>query len=89
MNPIDQLEFWIGGLSLHNEETGDCCPDFSCCNPKLHAPKHERINFTRFWKEGNIAPCEIMLMNFLERSLAVTNPDLNITVLSDIREWNA
>lgn len=32
---IAQLRRWVEGHSEHNRIDDECCPDFSCCNPKL------------------------------------------------------
>ena len=26
---------WINGRPYHENMTGECCPDFSCCRPEL------------------------------------------------------
>lgn len=46
MTPNEQLELWVRGKSVHNDERDECCPDFSCCSPELLAPEHERIEDT-------------------------------------------
>lgn len=43
----EQLEAWLEGRSLHNEERGECCPDFSCCQPTLLADEATRRAFVR------------------------------------------
>ena len=45
MTVDEQLEQWVAGKSIHNDERDECCPDFSCCEPKLLAPKKVRIAF--------------------------------------------
>ena len=41
MNASDkQLEQWVLGNSIHNKESDECCPDFSCCNE--HTKKDTR-----------------------------------------------
>lgn len=32
---IEQGHAWINGQSVHNKLRDECCPDFSCCVPKL------------------------------------------------------
>lgn len=39
----EQLARWVAGDPVHmaptqDKETGWCCPDFSCCQPRLLAP---------------------------------------------------
>ena len=29
-----QVFMWVQGNSLHNPIRDECCPDFSCCDPK-------------------------------------------------------
>jgi len=45
MTPEEQLEKWVAGESIHNEETGECVPDFSCCQDFYKAPQDERELF--------------------------------------------
>jgi len=51
-----QLSEWVAGRPWHNPFTpdgkyglrpqdGECCPDFSCCDPELLSPEHERKEF--------------------------------------------
>lgn len=73
MTPDEQLSQWVAGNPIHNNERkiggremrgGECCPDFSCCNPKLLAPEAERIRF-----RDNPAARDSMLVEFLARLL--------------------
>lgn len=44
----EQLKLWVGGKSVHNPDRpggGECCPDFSCCQPALLWPKEKREEF--------------------------------------------
>ena len=45
MTPDNQLTLWVEGVSKHNDERSECCPDFSCCNPNLLAPVEVRKAF--------------------------------------------
>lgn len=47
MNSKEQLDAWVKGDPIHigDGETGQCCPDFSCCTPETLAPEYERIAF--------------------------------------------
>jgi hypothetical protein len=47
MTPDEQLEQWVKGISVHNDERDECCPDFSCCSSELMAPANERELFSR------------------------------------------
>ncbi|WP_170759919.1 hypothetical protein [Ruegeria lacuscaerulensis] len=52
-----QLSEWVAGRPWHNpfnhdntrhdgdRSEGECCPDFSCCNPDMLAPKEAREAF--------------------------------------------
>lgn len=40
-----QLADWVAGSSVHNVAFNECCPDFSCCNPKLLWPEEQRKVF--------------------------------------------
>lgn len=42
-----QLEYWVKGVSVHNEVDDECCPDFSCCNKKMNTPKEVRERFAK------------------------------------------
>lgn len=45
MTEEEQLQQWLVAKPVHNEEKNLCCPDYSCCNPKLLAPIHEREKY--------------------------------------------
>lgn len=66
MTPDQQLEEWVKGNSIHNNnrwssvvdendkiirrekmEGGECCPDFSCCEPRLQWSQEVRETFMR------------------------------------------
>ena len=57
----EQLDMWVAGKSVHNATRGECCPDFSCCNPKLKASKPERVKF----RNATQSERETMLAGFL------------------------
>lgn len=40
-----QLVLWVCGKSVHNKITGECCPDFSCCNKELQEPFKNRLHY--------------------------------------------
>lgn len=43
---IEQLDKWIDGNPEHNKITGECCPDFSCCNKfPVEISKENKIAF--------------------------------------------
>lgn len=65
MTREEQLKEWVEGNSIHNEENDVCCPDFSCCEPKLLASRAEREAFAKAYKEGDERTVDNMLMMFL------------------------
>lgn len=42
-----QLDQWVKGFPQHSGslQDGRCCPDFSCCSPKLMWPEELRKKF--------------------------------------------
>lgn len=40
-----QLQEWVRGNPIHNEQDNECCPDFSCCIPELLQVEDERKRF--------------------------------------------
>jgi hypothetical protein len=65
MTSEEQLDLWVMGKPIHNEESGECCPDFSCCDIDLLAPLDERIAF----KNANEGVRISMLGTFLGKLL--------------------
>jgi len=84
MKPKKQLELWVKGESVHNDERGECCPDFSCCKPYLLAPKHERKAFLEADQKGDSKTTTSMLYEFLGRSFA--SPDVYVAGYRDNRK---
>lgn len=41
----EQLTRWVAGDAVCPNEHHECCPDFSCCNPKLLWPLEKREKF--------------------------------------------
>ena len=70
MKPEKQLELWVKGESVHNDEKGECCPDFSCCKPHLLAPEHERKVFLEASQKGDDKTTTSMLFEFLGRAFS-------------------
>jgi len=73
MSAEEQIEKWVAGNPTHNPRLiiggqmvsgGECCPDFSCCQPHLLAPEEERIFF-----RDNPDKRSGMLVEFLARML--------------------
>ncbi|MDJ0953379.1 MAG: hypothetical protein QNJ81_06845 [Acidimicrobiia bacterium] len=61
----EQLIEWANGNSIHNEERGECCPDFSCCVPEAKADKDVRQRFLKAYMENDQRLMGEMLGNFL------------------------
>ena len=64
MNNIQQLDLWVEGMSLHNQETDTCCPDFSCCGGQL-VHQSKRIMFRDAYVAGKDDVVESLLSEFL------------------------
>ena len=45
MTPAQQLKRWVAGRPQCPNSRGECCPDFSCCRPKLLWPESQRVAF--------------------------------------------
>jgi hypothetical protein len=75
MTNEEQLRQWVAGNPIHNDEHpagiegGECCPDFSCCNPELLAPKAIREEFAAARAAGDDKKVNRMLVAFLSTSL--------------------
>lgn len=69
MTGDDQLERWVAGDPQHNFETGECCPDFSCCKRDLLAPEDERRAFQRADPAGRNEMCLVFLRRMLVHEL--------------------
>ena len=65
MTPIEQLEEWVKGSSIHNEERDECCPDFSCCNKMVETPVEAKQRFVKAFQENDGYVINQMLMFFL------------------------
>lgn len=61
MAPEEQVDRWARGESVHNTWTGECCPDFSCCNLSVSTPIEVRRRFQDATEEQRHG----MLMMFL------------------------
>ncbi len=56
---------WANGISIHNTVEDECCPDFSCCQPKLQASEADRKAFAAANEEQR----ESFLFGFLGKAL--------------------
>ena len=65
----EQLAKWVAGDPVHigDGASGQCCPDFSCCQPGLLAPKRVREIF----RDADEATRMGILGHFLGAALAL------------------
>ncbi len=68
-----QLESWVFGESVHNEDRDECCPDFSCCNKSIDTPMEVREVYFKAYHSGNEVVCYRLLMEFLSNALSGEN----------------
>jgi hypothetical protein len=47
----EQLQRWLAGAPECPNNVGECCPDFSCCNPKLLWPVEKRQKYIEAGQE--------------------------------------
>jgi hypothetical protein len=45
MTEFEQLSLWVVGHSVHDDERGLCCADFSCCRPQLQVDQATRWRY--------------------------------------------
>lgn len=69
MTPLEQLERWVVGESLHNHERGECCPDFSCCSGQPPVELEVRQRFLKAYQEQNEPVMNMMLGLFLTQAI--------------------
>lgn len=63
-----QLKGWLMGDPTHNPRPaggGECCPDFSCCTPRLLADVATRKAFCDAYAAGDMAAVNGFLGSFL------------------------
>lgn len=61
LTPDAQIDAWVRGEPMCPNTRGECCPDFSCCNPELMVPATERVAF----RDASDETRERMLLGFL------------------------
>jgi len=83
-----QTSEWLKGNPQHNAVDGECCPDFSCCNPELLAPKEVRELFYKADQTGNDKVCSRMLGEFLGKMVdaILDEPKVHIAGLDESRQ---
>lgn len=70
MTHKEQLDLWVQGDSRHNNETDECCPDFSCCKPDSLVDVDTRKRFRDAFLAGHDDIVNGMLMHFLSEAMA-------------------
>lgn len=76
MEHKEQLDLWVKGESVHNDEKGECCPDFSCCNNKVNTPQVIKELFRDEYlkgDKGNEGLMNRLLMEFLGNAFSGEN----------------
>lgn len=71
MKTQEQLDLWVEGNSVHNQETNECCPDFSCCVPSINTSQDRKLKFQDAYLQGKDDVVESLLMEFLNNLLIV------------------
>jgi outer membrane biogenesis lipoprotein LolB len=69
MTPLEQLNLWVGGKSVHNQERNECVPDFSCCNVGVETLKENKIEFKNAYINGDDEKYMSMLWEFLSKAI--------------------
>ena len=100
----NQLEEWVSGNPIHNSIEDECCPDFSCCNPKLLQPEEIRKIFKDLkitgdreieeWKKNNNLGTpnhdmmESMLISFLGANISNITPNKKVHIANGHTDIN-
>lgn len=74
--PDEQITRWVAGESVCPNTWDECCPDFSCCVPKLLAPVEIRQAFAA------ASPADRMkyLGGFLGAAFEAVAPDKKVHI---------
>lgn len=64
-----QLEQWLAGNPVHDKESNQCCPDFSCCRNGDIAPLEQRERFVKAVRENDESARMEMLGMFLSHAM--------------------
>jgi len=78
-----QTNDWLNGKSNHNNVDDECCPDFSCCNRGMMAPKSEREEFCHAREKHNSKKVSRMLGVFLGRIIDKKFPKNKVTIVTE------
>lgn len=75
----EQVRRWVAGESLHSDHRGigeECCPDFSCCRPKLLQP----VEVRRAFQAASPQERERLCMAFMGGMLSESLPDVSVHI---------
>jgi len=81
MEVLDQLNEWVKGNSVHNDERDECCPDFSCCNG-VTTPPDVRERFTKAFRDDDEETVMQMLGMFLGNAFA--NEEVKVHIAGNV-----
>jgi len=73
-SPDEQLGRWLAGDPICPNTSDECCPDFSCCNPKLLSEPLVRKAFM----QGSQGEREAWLGVFLGAAIQVWKTDKKV-----------
>ena len=75
MTSLEQLNLWVDGISAHNNEREECCPDFSCCQNNITTPRYIKLIFKEAYLSDKSKLVNEILMLFMGQLL---NPNFDI-----------
>lgn len=82
MTPLEQIEKWAAGESIHNPDRNECCPDFSCCFPELKWTNSTREQYLHHARKNDRGRLRMLLVSSLktlassiDREVKVINSD--------------
>ena len=75
MTNREQLRLWLTGKSVHNIETNECVPDFSCCIPSCEASLEDKLTFCDAWVEERYDIISGMTAIFLSNMIVARGLD--------------
>ncbi len=79
----EQVKDWVAGDPKCPSASGECCPDFSCCDASLLAPREVREEFAKAFKEGDRKTMDHLCMRFLGGFVDTLDADVHIAGTGD------
>jgi hypothetical protein len=73
--PDEQLALWVQGKPVCPNDRHECCPDFSCCRPKLLWPEAVRLRFAAAGQGER----EKMMMSSVDKLIAESGKNVYVT----------